>query len=187
MSAEIQRLFWGWKAPVLDQAVELLCRDWDSARALDLSSTLLLVPNGEAGRRLREALAVVTNETGTAAIVPHLWLPEQALLPQTRRFEAATAVQSQMAWQRALERVPVDSLAALFPKPPTSPGWGWQAETARMLAELKMLLGTGGLLLRTRQIIRLRSARLRAGRIWRRSSVCISRNLHKPKWRMHRC
>ena len=145
MSAQIQRLFWGWETPVLDQAVALLCRDWDSARALDLSSTLLLVPNGEAGRRLREALAVVTNDTGTAAIVPHLWLPEQALLPQTRRFEAATAVQSQMAWQRALERVPLDSLTALFPKPPTSSGWGWQAETARMLAELKMLLGTGGL------------------------------------------
>lgn len=145
MSDSIQRLFWGWEAPVLDQAVALLCRGWDSARALDLSSTLLLVPNGEAGRRLREALAVTTNQTGTAAIVPHLWLPEQALLPQTRRFEAATPVQAQMAWQRALECVPLDSLTALFPKPPTSSGWGWQAETARMLAELKMLLGTGGL------------------------------------------
>ncbi len=145
MNDSIQRLFWGWEAPVLDQAVALLCRDWDSSRALDLSSTLLLVPNGEAGRRLREALAVATNQTGTAAIVPHLWLPEQALLPQSRRFEAATPVQSQMAWQRALERVPLDSLTALFPKPPTSSGWGWQAETARMLGELKMLLGTGGL------------------------------------------
>ena len=145
MSDPIQRLFWGWDAPVLDQAVAFLCRDWDSARALDLSSTLLLVPNGEAGRRLREGLAMATNQTSTAAIVPHLWLPEQALLPQFRRFEAATPVQSQMAWQRALERVPLDSLAALFPKPPASPGWGWQAETARMLTELKMLLGTGGL------------------------------------------
>ena len=145
MSDSVQRLFWGWDAPVLDQAVALLCRGWDSTRALDLSSTLLLVPNGEAGRRLREALALATNLTNTAAIVPHLWLPEQALLPQSRRFEAATPMQSQMAWQRALERVPLDSLTALFPKPPASPGWGWQAETARMLAELKMLLGTGGL------------------------------------------
>lgn len=145
MSAEVRRLFWGWEAPVLDQAVALLCRDWDKARALDLSSTLLLVPNGEAGRRLREALAQAANQAGTAAVVPHLWLPEQALLPQTRRFEAATAVQSQMAWQRALERVPADSLTALFPKAPTSSGWGWQAETARMMTELKMLLGTGGL------------------------------------------
>ncbi|WP_395742489.1 PD-(D/E)XK nuclease family protein [Prosthecobacter sp.] len=145
MSVPVQRLFWGWEAPVLDQAVAFLCRGWDSARALDLSSTLLLVPNGEAGRRLREALAQVTNETGTAAIVPHLWLPEQALLPQSRRFEAATAVQSQMAWQRALEQVPLEALPALFPHPPVSLGWGWQAETARMLAELKMLLGTGGL------------------------------------------
>ncbi len=145
MSDPIQRLFWGWETPVLEQAVALLCREWDSTRALDLSSTLLLVPNGESGRRLREALAQVTNETGTAAFVPHLWLPEQALLPQARRFEAATPVQAQMAWQRALERVPLESLTALFPHPPVAPGWGWQAETARMLTELKMLLGSGGL------------------------------------------
>jgi ATP-dependent helicase/nuclease subunit B len=145
MSGTIQRLFWGWDAPVLEKAVEFLCRGWDSARALDLSASLLLVPNGEAGRRLREALAQTTNATGTAAIVPNLWLPEQALLPQTRRFESATPLQAQMAWQRALERVPLEELTALFPKLPAERGWGWQAETARMLAELKMLLGTGGL------------------------------------------
>lgn len=145
MSAKLQRLFWGWDAPVLEKAVDFLCRDWDSTRALDLSDTMILVPNGESGRRLREALAQATNQTGTAAIVPHLWLPEQALLPQSRRFEAATPLQSQMAWQRALECVALDSLTALFPTLPAERGWGWQAETARMLAELKMLLGTGGL------------------------------------------
>ncbi|WP_395748559.1 PD-(D/E)XK nuclease family protein [Prosthecobacter sp.] len=145
MSGKVQRLFWGWDAPVLEKAVAYLCRGWDGRQALDLSSTLLLVPNGEAGRRLREALAQTTNETGTAALVPHLWLPEQALLPQTRRHVAATALQAQMAWQRALERVPLEELKALFPKLPKERGWGWEAETARMLGELKMLLGTGGL------------------------------------------
>lgn len=145
MSAPIQRLFWDWNAPVLDKAVAFLCETWDQTHALDLSDTLILVPNGEAGRRLREALAQATDTAGTAAVVPHLWLPEQALLPQIRRFEAATALQSQMAWQRALEKVDIDSLLALFPKVPKERGWGWQAETARMLADLKMLLGTGGL------------------------------------------
>ena len=145
MSKAVQRLFWGWDAPVLEKAVDFLCRGWDQARALDLGNTLILVPNGEAGRRLREALAEVTDKAGTAASVPHLWLPEQALLPQSRRFEAATPLQSQMAWQRALERVALEKLDALFPKLPAERGWGWHAETARMLADLKMLLGTGGL------------------------------------------
>ena len=145
MSTPVQRLFWGWDAPVLEKAVEFLSRGWDSKHALDLGDTLILVPNGEAGRRLREALALASDKAGTAAIVPHLWLPEQALLPQSRRFEAATPLQSQMAWQRALESVQLDQLDALFPKLPAERGWGWHAETARMLAELKMLLGTGGL------------------------------------------
>jgi ATP-dependent helicase/nuclease subunit B len=145
MSSTIQRLFWGWDAPVLEKAVDFLREGRDATRALDLGDTLILVPNGEAGRRLREALALATDKNGTAAVVPHLWLPEQALLPQNRRFEAATPLQSQMAWQRALERVSLEKLEALFPKPPAERGWGWHAETARMLADLKMLLGTSGL------------------------------------------
>jgi ATP-dependent helicase/nuclease subunit B len=145
MSAQVQRLFWGWDAPVLEKAVVFLCDRWDQNRALDLSDTLILVPNGEAGRRLREALAQETHQAGTAAIIPHLWLPEQALLPQSRRFEAATPLQSQMAWQRALERTDLTALKDLFPTLPAERGWGWHAETARMLADLKMLLGTGGL------------------------------------------
>lgn len=143
--APVQRLFWGWDAPVLEKAVAFLCQGWDHTHALDLSDTLILVPNGEAGRRLREALARATNEAGTAAVIPHLWLPEQALLPQARRFEAATPLQSQMAWQRALEDTDLTALTALFPKLPEERGWGFHAETARMLADLKLLLGTGGL------------------------------------------
>ncbi len=145
MSTTVQRLFWGWDAPVLQKAVEFLCHGWDQRRALDLSATLILVPNGEAGRRLREALAQRTNLAGTAAIVPHLWLPEQALLPPSRRFQAATPLQAQMAWQRALERTSLSELKALFPTLSEERGWAWHAETARMLADLKLLLGTGGL------------------------------------------
>lgn len=145
MSAMVQRLFWGWDAPVLEKATAFLCQDWDRARALDLSSTLILVPNGEAGRRLREALARAADAAGTAAIIPHLWLPEQALLPQHCRFEAATPLQCQMAWQRALDRADLAALPALFPTLPEERGWSWLAETARMLGELKLLLGTGGL------------------------------------------
>lgn len=145
MSTQIQRLFCGWDAPVLEKAVAFLCADWDRSQALDLSDILVLVPNGEAGRRLREALAQEADLAKTAAIIPHLWLPEQALLPQSRRAEAATPLQSQMAWQRALERTDLEALTALFPTLPAERSWGWHAESARMLADLKLLLGTGGL------------------------------------------
>lgn len=145
MSATVQRLFWGWDAPVLEKAAAFLCTGWDRTQALDLSSTLIVVPNGEAGRRLRESLAHAADAADTAAVIPHLWLPEQALLPQSCRFEAATPLQSQMAWQRALERTDLAALTTLFPTLPVERGWGWHAETARMLEELKLLLGTGGL------------------------------------------
>ena len=47
----IERVFWGWHRPIIDQATDLLTRDWTSG-ALDLSDTLIIVPTGEAARRL---------------------------------------------------------------------------------------------------------------------------------------
>ena len=57
----------------------------------------------------------------------------------------ATRMQAQMAWQQALQKVPLDQLTTLFPKLPEERGWLWQVEMAELLAELKSILGAGGL------------------------------------------
>ena len=136
----LQTLLWGWDAPVVEKAVAFLTRGWDETTALDLSDTLILVPNAEAARRLREALA---QRTG-AAFIPHVGLPETVLMPPSERVKAATALQTHLAWHRALELADLEKLTALFPKLPPQRGWAWLAETARMLAELQSLLGAGG-------------------------------------------
>ena len=56
-SPMLQTLFWGWDAPVVENAVEHLMAGWDEKAALDLSETFILVPNAEAARRLRETRA----------------------------------------------------------------------------------------------------------------------------------
>lgn len=138
----LNRHFWGWDAPVLDNAVGHLMRGHSGQVALDLAETLIIVPTSEAGRRLKEALARA-NPAG--ALVPWVWTAEQALLPQAMRAAAATRLQSQMAWQQALQKVAVEKLAALFPVLPEERGWTWQLELARVLADLNALLGAGGL------------------------------------------
>lgn len=144
----IKRLFWGWDAPVVNHAADFLAQEWDPALGpLDLADTLLLVPTMEAGRRLKEALARETGRRGGGASVPWVWTPEQALLPPQARALRATPLQSQMAWQQALAQVPPTELGALFPTLPEERGWAWQVEMARLLAELKSLLGAGGLTL----------------------------------------
>lgn len=140
--ATLKRHFWGWDKPVLENAVAHLTHGHAGDRALDLADTLIIVPTSEAGRRLKEALA---RAVPAGALVPWVWTAEQALLPPALRKNAATILQSQMAWQQALGKVAVEKLTALFPLPPEERGWIWQTEMARLLAELKSLLGAGGL------------------------------------------
>ncbi len=140
--SKFQRHFWGWHSPVLENAVSLLTRDHHSEVALDLSETLIIVPTSEAGRRLREALAQVV---AAGVLIPWVWTAEQALLPPLLRKSAASPLQAQMAWQRAVQTISVERLTALFPVMPEERGWTWQLEMARLLAELKSLLGAGGL------------------------------------------
>lgn len=139
--ANLKRHFWGWAAPVLANAVRHLMRGHSGGVALDLADTLIIVPTSEAGRRLKEALARA-NPAG--ALVPWVWTAEQALLPVATSKNAATPLQSQMAWQQALQHVDVAVLTALFPILPEERGWMWQVEMARLLADLNSLLGAGG-------------------------------------------
>lgn len=141
--ASLTRHFWGWDTPVLENAVRYLLRASSAGRAaLDLAGTLVIVPTAEAGRRLKEALARA-NPAGV--LIPWVWTAEQALLPQASRKDAATSLQSQMAWLQALEKVDVHQLKALFPLLPDEQSWSWNLEMARLLAELNSLLGAGGL------------------------------------------
>ncbi len=145
-ATSIRSLFWGWDAPVLERAVAHLTQDWDPASgALDLEQTLIVVPTSEAGRRLKEALARATDQHGRGASVTWVWTPEQALSPPQAHPAAATRMQAQMAWQQALQKVPLEALTALFPKLPEERGWLWQVEMAELLADLKSTLGAGGL------------------------------------------
>jgi ATP-dependent helicase/nuclease subunit B len=142
----MKKLTWSWDAPVLEKAVAHLLRGWQPEHgALDLSGVLLLVPSMEAGRRLKEALARATAVQGSGAFIPWVWTPEMALSPPGSSQPTATRLQCQMAWQRALQTVPIEALTALFPTLPELRGWSWEQEMAAALAELKSLLGAGGL------------------------------------------
>lgn len=145
-SSSIQKHPWGWESSVLDQAVAFLTRKWQpEAGALDLAETLIIVPTSEAGRRLKEALARATDKHDRGASVPWVWTPEQALSPPQVRQKSASRLQAQMAWQQALQKVPLEQLAALFPSVQIEQNWLWQVEMARLLSDLKATLGAGGL------------------------------------------
>lgn len=146
MPAALKKRPWSWNAPVLEKAVWHLMQEWRPQRgALDLSDKLIVVPTMEAGRRLKEALARATDEHGAGAVVPWVWTPETVLAPPLRRGAVASRLQGRMAWQKVLQKVSPTTLEALFPRLPEERGWTWEVEMAELLAELKSLLGAGGL------------------------------------------
>lgn len=140
--ATLQRHFWGWDAPVLENAVRYLSQLHMGETALELSDTLIIVPTSEAGRRLKESLA---RAVPAGVLVPWVWTAEQALLSGVSRKTLSTPLQSQMAWQQAVRRMDISSLTALFPRLPDERDWRWEVELAKLLFDLHSLLGSGGM------------------------------------------
>jgi ATP-dependent helicase/nuclease subunit B len=140
----ISRHFWGWDEPVLERAVQYLLKGWTGG-GLDLSERLIIVPTAEAGRRLREGLAHAAAKQGGAVMVPYVWSPEMALFPAQMRKLAASSLQSHLVWVRLLLDLRLADFGHVFPVAPPEQNWSWASSTARMLQDLQMTLGAGGL------------------------------------------
>jgi ATP-dependent helicase/nuclease subunit B len=138
--------FWGWDAPVLSKAVAELTRDWGSSQ-LDLSRVALVVPTGEAVRRLREALARAAEAKNGAVMAPHVWHPEAALLFGTERSTLATPTQEKLVWTSILTAIEMAKFPNLFPIPPAASREAWAAGVADTLGRLRSQTGACGLAL----------------------------------------
>lgn len=135
--------FWDWNRPILQHAVDELTRGWTGGE-LNLSSKLLIVPTAEAGRRLREALAIAAAQRDGAVVAPWVWHPEIALKWEQGNRDAASAVQEQMAWRSVLSAVGAAEFPTLFPAMAGSPEASWISGTAEVLCGLARTLGAGG-------------------------------------------
>ena len=121
--------FWGWDAPVLEKAVAELLRGWKGG-ALELSNMVIVVPTGEAVRRLREALAMAVAKKDGAVIAPHVWHPENALGWDVRDDAVASPLTERLAWTRVLMEAKLDRLSALFPNKPEEISSAWSSSVA---------------------------------------------------------
>ena len=134
--AEWKLHFWNWDAPVLAKAVAELMRGWRGT-ALDLSDTVVVVPTGEAVRRLRETLALAAADKNGAVIAPHVWHPEQALTSGVRIEGVASSLREKLAWSNVLMEADLKKLVALFPNPPDGKTPSWAASVAKTLHDLR--------------------------------------------------
>src|SRR5436190_5833880 len=98
-----RRFFLSWSQPVLSGVVDHFTRDWSSG-ALDLRKTVAVVPTMEAGRKLKEALALKAEERGAAIRPPYILTPELITGWALERMpEVASGADLLLTWIRVLQ------------------------------------------------------------------------------------
>jgi len=135
------RLHKAWNQPLLTTAVALLLEEREG-RTIDLRDRLLLLPTRQAGRRLREALALEMDQRGGALFPPMTTTPWHLVRPSD---EAAPELACLWHWNRILEKVDLRLFSSLFPRAPRHPDYTWRREMARTLHELRGTLAEGDL------------------------------------------
>lgn len=147
VSSGITRTVLDWKRPILSSATETLAEGWNRTGMLDLSDRLVIVPTRNAGRRLRESLALFASEYDAAVIPPLVTTQDFLTSPDRLPGGAPVADRSVTAlvWSAFLLDVNLDRFRRVFPVDPVERNLAWAMNTASELLEVRNLLAESGL------------------------------------------
>lgn len=143
--ANVRCHFLPWDRPLLPQAVTFLAGDWAGGGPLDLSGLLVVVPTRQAGRRLREALAVHAASHWQAVFAPRVVQPEALIAPAGGTQETASSLEATLAWTQVLLAVDLDEFRDVFPLDPPARHFAWALRLAGEFTRLQATLAENGL------------------------------------------
>lgn len=147
------RHFVGWNRSLCESAVAFLSQGWSGDGPLDLEDVLVIVPTRQASRRLREGLALLAAERGTAALPPLVLTPDALFSPRWFRVEGSDKKQEKIAssrierllWSALLLRLDLTTYPQLFPVSPVEQNLDWALTNATSLLAVRSLLIESGL------------------------------------------
>jgi len=140
----VERHFLGWDEPVVRKVRDFLIpRPPDGP--VDLRTTLVLVPTQQAGRRLRQAMAVHASEHGTHHGFLRPRLPIDLVREPSGSAEAASAIECAALWARLLLDANLAAFPALFPDSGANTGFAWALSTGKLVQGLRHELAAAGL------------------------------------------
>ena len=137
------RHFLGWDSPLTDKVCSYLL-DQRGPGPVDLERTLLLVPTRQAGRRLREALALRCSERKTALLSAHVITPGNLLHLESSPEQEASPSIVKAVWANVLLRCPVSRLNGLFSMAPPVRDFSWALHTGNIVQSLRQTLAEAG-------------------------------------------
>jgi ATP-dependent helicase/nuclease subunit B len=141
MSAELR--FLGWDAPATSKLREFLLPQ-ELSGPVDLAKDLIVVPTRQAGRRLREALALHCSSQKTALLSLRVVTPAFFLRPEDEAGTVAAPLEVAAVWADVLMKADLSRYAGLFPASAPSQDFVWALRTGEMIEGLRDTLADGG-------------------------------------------
>lgn len=135
----VRRHFLGWDGPVREKVCEFLLADGS-----DLESTLVVVPTRQAGRRLREALALAGARRDWPVLGLRAFPPTFFLFPSGAGPREAPALIVKAAWAETLLAADPAALGNLLPSLPASRDFGWALRLGETIQDLRASMAEGG-------------------------------------------
>ena len=139
----VQLHFLGWDAPVTQKVREFLI-PCAPAGPVDLRDSLIVVPTRQAGRRLREAMALFCSDRGTALLSARVVPPTFFLHPPDGFVREAGGLAQKAVWAEILMHTDLSPLRALLPNAPDRPDFAWALQTGNGIQSLRATLADGG-------------------------------------------
>jgi ATP-dependent helicase/nuclease subunit B len=135
-----------WEKALLAEVTQRLCAI-SSAKWIDLSDLIVLVPTVQAGRRLRDELAIYAGKLGGGLLPPRIMTPDTLIVNELERLDVANEACVTSAWIAVLEQINHTHFEALFPVKPALT-LTWKIGMARQMMQLCHTLGEDGLSLK---------------------------------------
>ncbi|MFC1497266.1 PD-(D/E)XK nuclease family protein [Verrucomicrobiota bacterium] len=137
--------FSGWDEPIVTKVVEHLVTDRDAGpgKPLDIEDLLVVVPTRQAGRRLREALALWCENNNTALLDAHVVTPNYLFSQGLDNSIIAGAVLTRSAWIHILMQADLADMGALFPSLNNERNFQWALNTGEIIQCLRDELSDG--------------------------------------------
>ncbi len=145
--AEVKRVFLGWDAPLVTKVRDYLLEGINASKgfAPDLEGTLIVVPTRQAGRRLRESLALWCSEHDTAMLSAEVVSPNHLFSVRSEQSGIAGDVLALSVWVQVLTHADLDGLSALFPSGADDRNFQWALNTGEILQRLRDELCDGAM------------------------------------------
>ena len=93
-----------WEQALLAEVTHRLCA-LSSAKWIDLSDRIVLVPTVQAGRRLRDELAIYAGKFGGGLLTPRIMTPDTLIVNELERLNVANEACITSAWVAVLEQI----------------------------------------------------------------------------------